>query len=133
MPRVKRLRGGRVVTNALGTAAASKPQGYSSFIQFYRAATHFPDPPCYVLGCPNRGAHGGHVKLARSAVTSLLAFDWFIVPACHGHNKRSSCGSYAVKPGTLAVRLRPSLGERIASYPADAKKLVAALMGKHHL
>jgi hypothetical protein len=31
------------------------------------------------------------------------------------------------------VRLEPSLGERLASYPADAKKLVAVVMGKHHL
>lgn len=81
---------------------------------------------------PNRGATGGHVKLARSPLTALWAFDWYVVPACSAHNKRSSCGTYRVKPGTLAVRFRPSLGDRIASYPADAKKLVAAFFGKHH-
>jgi hypothetical protein len=90
MPRVKTLKGGRVVTNALGTGASSPPRGTSSFIDYYRRATGRPDPPCFADGCRNRGAHGGHVKLAGSAAGALLSFDWWILPACPAHNKRSS-------------------------------------------
>jgi hypothetical protein len=73
------------------------------------------------------------VKLASSPTGALLRLDWFIVPACHAHNKRSSCGSYQVKPGVPAVKLEPSVGQRLATLPADAKKLLAAARGKHHL
>ena len=55
------------------------------------------------------------------------------MPACPRHNKRSSCGSYPAKPGTLAVRIETSLLDRLASLPADGRKLVAAALGRHHL
>lgn len=51
MPKVKPLRRGRYVTNALGTGGAAKPTGFSSFIAAYRAATRQPDPPCFAAGC----------------------------------------------------------------------------------
>ncbi|KIZ02795.1 hypothetical protein MNEG_5164 [Monoraphidium neglectum] len=132
-PKVKALRPGQVVTNTLGTGGASKPRGYSSFIEFYRAATRARDPPCFAAGCRGRGTSGGHVKLAPSPLLAAFKLSWYIVPACPAHNKRSSCGSYQVKAGTLAVRVETSLADRVCSLPADGKKLVAAAMGKHHL
>lgn len=132
-PKVKVLRPGQVVTNTLGTASASKPPGYSSFIEFYRSATGARDPPCFAADCPSRGVSGGHVKLAASPLAAALTLNWYIVPACPAHNKRSSCGSYPAKGGARAVRVKPSLGERLGSYPADVKKVLAAALGKHHL
>jgi hypothetical protein len=133
MPKIKLLKGGRVVTNVLGSGRAAPPPGYASFIQFYRHACGLRDPPCFVEGCHARGATGSHVKLASSAYAAVFKFDWYIVPACARHNKRSSCGSYAVRRGGMpAVRLRPSFGERVVSWAADPRKLLAALKGAHH-
>lgn len=132
-PKVKVLKRGRAVTNALGTGGASKPQGCSSFAEPHRKATGQRGPPCFVCGCPNKGTAGGQVKLAPPAAAALVKFDWYVIPACPAHNKRPSCGSYRSKPGTLAVRVTPSLRDRVASWAHDGKKVFAAFLGKQHL
>ncbi|GBF95942.1 hypothetical protein Rsub_08065 [Raphidocelis subcapitata] len=131
-PRVKPV-GGRWLTNTLGTGGADPPRGFNSFISYWRAQTGVANPACYAAGCPGAGTGGGHVKLAGSAVTALAKFDWWIVPACSRHNKRSSCGSYKAKPGVLAVSVEAGVGDRLRALPAEGKKLIAAFMGKHHL
>jgi hypothetical protein len=118
-PKVKALRPGQVVTNTLGTGGASKPWGYSSFIEFYRAATRARDPPCFAAGCRGRGTSGGHVKLAPSPLLAAFKLSWYIVPACPAHNKRSSCGSYQVRGGTAAAR-HSSLDGWAPQAPAQA-------------
>lgn len=128
--RVKQLRAGACVVNLLGTAGVAKPPGSSasSWIRYWEAATCVRRTLCCAAGCGRSDVTGSHVKLAGGPVAAaLLHTAWYIVPACPLHNKGSSCKTYAVKAGTLAVEAPPSLGDRLSSWRADAKKLLATM------
>ena len=86
------------VKNLNGTTDNYPPEGYSSWIDWWRAQTNSYAPylPCANKNCSNAAEVGGHVKLDSNNKR------WFIVPICRACNRKPSSETYLVDSDDLA-------------------------------
>lgn len=72
------------VKNVIGSSKFAKPNGYSSWLDYWKAQTGENPYICSEVDCSNTGLVGAHVQKAYGSDRN-----WYIVPLCSSCNQRT--------------------------------------------
>ena len=72
------------VINVNGSGRYTKPSGYSSWLEYWKAQTGQNPSYCSAAGCFRHDLVGAHVQKAYSSDKT-----WYIVPLCSSCNQRT--------------------------------------------